>query len=127
MTASAAWHIQLFGTSASAPVRWRLLSGNNRDMGRGVEQFDDSEVCRIGIKQLQADAAELRARVRRVTPSRWHWEIVLDELVVAAAGHPFDRLIRCEQGMAQFLENFGAAPIGAVVMLSDARRWRTAS
>ncbi|MCW2494735.1 hypothetical protein [Jatrophihabitans sp.] len=124
--AETAWHIQLFGTSVTAPVRWRLLSGNNRDMGRGFDQFDDAETCRLAIKQLQADAAELESRIQRVAPSRWQWQIVTDKLVVAAAGHPFDRLIRCEQGMSQFLEHFGTAPIGASVMLSDARRWRTA-
>jgi hypothetical protein len=124
--AETAWHVQLFGAAVTAPVRWRLLSGNNRDMGRGFGEFVDAETCRIAIKQLQADASELKARIQRVGPSSWQWQILTDVLVVAAAGHPFDRLIRCEQGMAQFLENFARAPIGPSVMFSDARRWRTA-
>ena len=122
-----AWHVQLFASGATAPVRWRLLSGNNRDMGRGVDLFDDAEACRVALKQLQTDAADLLPKVRRLSPSSWQWEIVLDGVAVAAAGHTFDRLIRCEQGMTQFLEHFAAAPIGGGVMLSDSRRWRTAS
>lgn len=127
MTASSAWHIQLFAAAANSPIRWRLLSGNNRDMGRGTDEFDDAESARVGLKQLQVDAADLEPRVRRVSPSSWLWEIVLDEVPIASAGHSFDRLIRCEQGMTQFLTNFATAPIGAAVMLSESRRWRVAS
>jgi hypothetical protein len=127
MTASTAWHIQLFAMSANAPIRWRLLSGNNRDMGRGLEHFDDPETCRLALKQLQVDAADLRPRVRRLSPSSWQWEIVADEVPIAGSGHPFDRLIRCEQGMTQFLAHFSTAPVGNSLMLSEARRWGAAS
>ena len=127
MTGPSAWHVQLFASGATAPVRWRLLSGNNRDMGRGVDQFDDAESCRLTLKQLQADAADLIPKVRRLSPSSWQWEIELDGVAIASAGHNFDRLIRCEQGMTQFIEHFATAPIGTALMLSDSRRWRTAS
>lgn len=127
MTTPSAWHIQLFGAAANAPIRWRLLSGNNRDMGRGSDEFDDAESARVTLKQLQTDAGDLVPRVRRVSPSSWLWEIVLDDVPIAAAGHPFDRLIRCEQGMTQFLKNFATAPIGTGVMLTESRRWRVAS
>jgi len=126
VNASSAWHIQLFSTSVHAPVRWRLLSGNNRDMGRSADEFDDAESCRVALKQLQEDAAHLVPRVRRLTPSSWHWEITLDDVAIAGSGHPFDRLIRCEQGMTQFLTHFATAPIGATLMVSESRRWRVA-
>jgi uncharacterized protein YegP (UPF0339 family) len=124
---SSAWHIQLFSTAVSAPIRWRLLSGNNRDMGRSTEQYADAHACELAIKELQSNADELVAKVRRVDPSQWIFQIWWRDLPIAAAGHRFDRLIRCEQGMEQFLENFATAPVGATVMLSDSRRWRTAS
>ena len=128
MTAkSSAWHIQLFSTAADAPVRWRLLSGNNRDMGRGVEQYVDVAAAEIAIKELQANADELVAKVRRMEPSQWIFEIYWDGHPAAIAGHGFDRLVRCQQGMDQFLANFAAAPVGASLMVSDARRWRSAS
>ena len=127
MSTPSAWHIQLFAQAANAPVRWRLLSGNNRDMGRGTDEFDDAESARVALKQLQVDAADLVPRVRRVSPSSWQWEIALDDIAIASAGHAFDRLIRCEQGMTQFLANFANAPIGNAVMLTESRRWRAAS
>jgi hypothetical protein len=126
MTETSAWHIQLFSLAVNAPVRWRLLSGNNRDMGRSLDEFDDVESCRVALKQLQVDAADLVARVRRLTPSSWQWEITLDEQPIASSGHPFDRLIRCEQGMTQFVTHFATAPIGATLMVSESRRWRAA-
>lgn len=126
MSSTSAWHIQLFAQAANAPIRWRLLSGNNRDMGRGCDEFYDAESARVALKQLQVDAADLMPRVRRMSPSSWQWEILLDEVAVASAGHNFDRLIRCEQGMTQFLANFATAPIGNAVMLTESRRWRAA-
>jgi hypothetical protein len=124
---ASAWHIQLFSTAANAPLRWRLLSGNNRDMGRGLEQYSDVHSCELAIKEFQANIEELVPRVRRVDPSQWIFQICWRDQPIAAAGHRFDRLIRCEQGMDQFLENFATAPVGGTVMLSDSRRWRTAS
>ena len=84
MSVASAWHVQLYGAAPNAPVRWRLLSANNRDMGRGSGYFDDAEACRLAVKQLQADAGELMARVRRVSPSKWEWEIVLRGVTVAS-------------------------------------------
>ena len=126
MSATSAWHIQLFALATNAPVRWRLLSGNNRDMGRSLDEYDDPESCRMALKQLQVDAPDLIPRVRRLTPSSWQWEILLDDLPIASSGHPFDRLIRCEQGMAQFIANFATAPVGPTLMVSESRRWRVA-
>ena len=126
MNATSAWHIQLFSLATSAPIRWRLLSGNNRDMGRSLDEYDDVESCRIALKQLQVDAADLVPRVRRLTPSSWQWEITYDELPIASSGHPFDRLIRCEQGMRQFVAHFATAPIGSTLMVTESRRWRVA-
>ena len=127
MSVASAWHVQLYGTDPNSPVRWRLLSANNRDMGRGAGLFNYDEECRLAVKQLQADAAELAARTRRVGPSKWEWEIVLRDAAVATAGRSFDRQIRCEQSWSQFLAHFATAPIGENVMLSDSRRWRTGS
>ena len=88
MNPTSAWHIQLFSLAASAPIRWRLLSGNNRDMGRSLDEYDDVESCRVALKQLQVDAADLVPRVRRLTPSSWQWEITYDELAIAELGPP---------------------------------------
>ncbi len=119
-------HIQLFAQDESSPVQWRLLSGNNREVGRGSEQFDGVESCRLAIKQLQCGASELECTVHRAESSTWVWRVLRDGELVVSSGRRYDRLIRCKQGLAHFLEQFVDAEIGAGVMFSRARRWQSA-
>ncbi len=123
VTASVPERIQLFAVSATSPVRWRLLSGNNRELGRGLGSFLDAEECRIAIKELQSDMGGMLSRVRPVPPNAWTWELRRGGVPIAVSGHAFDRLIRCERGLAHFVERLGVAPIAETVMASDARRW----
>ena len=116
-------HVQLFSQSEGSPIRWRLLSGNNRETGRGVDTYPDVESCRVGIKDLQATLDDLDASVRRTSANQWAWQLLRDGHFVAVSGRSFDRLIRCEQGLAHFLEHIRDAEIGAVLMVSGARRW----
>ena len=120
-------HVQLFAQDESSPLRWRLLSGNNRELGRGTERFDSLESCHLGIKQLQCAMPELDCTVHRAESSTWIWRVCRDGEVVISSGHQYDRLIRCNQGLAHFLEKFLEAQIGSGVMFSRARRWQTAS
>jgi hypothetical protein len=119
-------HIQLFANTESAPVRWRLLSGNNRELGRGFDEFDDLESCRLGIKHLQSIAADLEPAVLRSDSSTWIWRLHRDGELVAASGHTYDRLIRCRQGLTYFVTKLAAADIGPGLMLTGSRRWQSA-
>lgn len=122
-TGGAAGHVQLFTRTSDAPVRWRLLSGNNRETGRGVDTYPDVESCKVGIKDLQSTVEDLDASVRRTSTNEWAWQLLREGRVVAVSGRSFDRLIRCEQGLAHFLEHIREAEIGATVMVSHSRRW----
>ena len=117
--------IQLFAASATSPVGWRLLSGNNREAGRGAVLYADAEAARIAVKEIQRDVMALEPRIRRVEPNRWLWELHADHRPVVVAGHAFDRLIRCEQAAAAFVLTLSDAPVAALVILSNARRWGT--
>lgn len=117
-------HVQLFTTLTSAGIHWRLLSGNNRDVGRGQHAYLDVESAVVAIKQLQQLVTEFDQRVRRIATSRWRWELLLGEKLAITSGHAFDRQIRCEQGMVQFLAVFDLAPIGDGLMVSGSRRGR---
>ena len=116
-------HIQLFSRTALSEVQWRLLSGNNRETGRGADAYPDAESCRIGVKTLQAAIDDLDGSVRRVGSNEWGWRLMLDGRLVASSQRGFDRMIRCEQGLAQFLVQLRDAHIGSSVMVSEARRW----
>ncbi|MDT4932789.1 MAG: hypothetical protein QOK11_681 [Pseudonocardiales bacterium] len=118
-------HIQLFAAIGVGQVQWRLLSGNNREIGRGAQVFADAESCRIAVKELQARFHETETFVRRAGGHSWTWQVSLAGKPVAAAAHNYDRLIRCERGLAQFVAQVAVAGVGPVLMLSQARRWRT--
>ena len=51
-TRGSSFHFQLYGPAPTAAIRWRLLSGNNRDMGRGVVAYRDAEACGAGIREI---------------------------------------------------------------------------
>ena len=116
-------HVQLFARTADAPVRWRLLSGNNREAGRSAMSYPDAETARIAVKEFQIIVDELQPTVRRTTSNEWAWQLSHLGQLVAVSGRGFDRLIRCEQGLAQFLTNIRQAEISAALMVSHARRW----
>jgi hypothetical protein len=66
-------------------------------------------------------------RIRRTESHRWTWELELDGVTVARCAQPFDRLIRCEQGLSGFRTAFAVAPLAATVVASGIRSWRLAS
>jgi hypothetical protein len=120
-------HIQMFALDASAPVRWRLLSGINRELGRGVAGYDSLESCRLGIKHLQSVTSELEPAVQRHGSSTWVWMLSYEGEQVATSGHRYDRLIRCQQGLTHFIAQLAECEIGPVLMVTQARRWSAVS
>lgn len=116
-------HIQLFARTANSEVQWRLLSGNNREIGRSALSYPDAETCRVEIKELQTISEELESGVRRMSSNEWRWRLTKDGKLVAASSRGFDRLIRCEQGLAHFLAQLTEADISLSVMISSSRRW----
>lgn len=121
------FQIQLFTPRPEASISWRLLSGNNREAGRGAYPASDVDACLQAVTQLQERIAGMQPRVRRVDPGGWSWEILSDGRVEVYASHRFDRLIRCEQAVVQFVAEFAVAPIRAGLVISGARRWSRAS
>lgn len=124
---TAGYQIQLFAQSARSPVNWRLLSGNNREVGRGSLGYADVEQALTGVEVVRGDLDRLVRKINRVEPNRWRWELSLAGTPVAVAGHAFDRLIRCELAVRQFTAEFAGASIRPGVVVSNARRWERAS
>jgi hypothetical protein len=96
-------HVQLYARGPAAAVHWRLLSGNHRDLGRGVHDFPDEESCRLGIKEIAGAIDQLLPGIVRVPGNRWGWRLTLDGDPVVSSGHSFDRRARCEEACARFL------------------------
>ena len=117
-------HVQLFTTLATAHVRWRLLSGNNRELGRGAVLYPDTDAAIMAIEQSRILLAQFQCQVRRVVGGHWRWELLSANVPHIESGRQFDRQIRCEQGLAQFMSLFTIATISDNVMISGSRRGR---
>jgi hypothetical protein len=85
-------------------VRWRLLGGNNRDLGRSVHEYDDAELAFIGLKEVIRELDSLRTRIVPAHGNRWNWQLLLEGEPAVVAAHPFDRRIRCQMAAARFVE-----------------------
>jgi|KBSSwiStaDraftv2_1062776.scaffolds.fasta_scaffold07656_8 hypothetical protein len=117
--------IQLFAPDVGKPLQWRLLSGNNRESGRAVAQYQDVESCREGVRRVQAALDRLTGTVRRTPRNQWVWQLLDGDVVVAVAGREYDRAIRCEQALDAFRRGLRDAPITTNILVSNARRWET--
>jgi hypothetical protein len=116
-------HFQLFAAQAQSAVRWRLLSGNNRDLGRSVESYPDAASCLVAIKELVVMLDVLQPQVRRRGPNQWQWALLIDTRAVVSGAHAYDRQVRCDQAVRQFLEHAATGHVGETLTVSGARRW----
>lgn len=115
--------IQLFALTYQSPLRWRLLSGNNREVARSVAEYPDRESCLLGVKQARTECSTFVPVVRRNDQGRWTWELLDESGSVVHSPQGFVRQIRCEQSLEHFLTTVSVAEISAVTLVSHARRW----
>ncbi len=97
-------HFHLYSSPSSGGVRWRLLGGNNRELGRSCLAYPDVELCRAGLARTLLELPTLVPAVMRVDHSHWGWRLRADTLDVVGSGHAFDRRPRCEEACARFVE-----------------------
>lgn len=119
--------VQLFAAAPGKPVRWRLLSGNNREAGRSALSYPDDAAARAAVAELQAVVDDLRGAVRRKPRNLWSWQLSLGDEVLVVSGRDYDRMIRCEGAMAAFRQMIVKAPIAQTMLVSSARRWESRS
>ncbi|MBV9593888.1 MAG: hypothetical protein JO147_08875 [Actinobacteria bacterium] len=120
-------HFQMYAADARSDVHWRLLSANNRDLGRGVVGYRDPESCLLSIKLIVISLDGLEMQVRRRESSEWRWTLGTDGEAIVVGAHGYDRQVRCHQAVRQFLDCASTASVSPAVVVSGARRWGTAS
>jgi hypothetical protein len=99
-------------------VTWRLLSSNNRDLGRAATAFPDAVSCLLTVRRLQRhvdQAAALRVRAGRVA---WTWRVRLDGVEVAVSSRTYQRRVQAESACAVFLGLVPAATVAGAPRLT---------
>jgi hypothetical protein len=115
---------QIYALGTEGPLRWRLLGGNHRDLGRGLLDYEDDESCRLAIKQLLAGLDDLTRVVARDGHSGWTWRMVDNDDAIVGSPRAFDRRIRCVQACALFLDLAPGADLREGVLMSS---WRASA
>lgn len=82
---------------------WRLLSANNRELGRGLANFRDEESCRRAVVGLRTDIERgVAVMCREQTTSMWGWRLDIDDQAVAQSARSYRRQRECLYNLAQF-------------------------
>lgn len=83
---------------------WRLLGGNNRDLGRSANLFPGVPECKAAVEALRSRVAEL-VQVMSADPDTgmWIWRLELDGVAVAVAARPYFRQREGQYNLGQFL------------------------
>ncbi len=89
---------------------WRLLSANNRELGRSFSTFPSSAACAEAVSVLRDSIAYAEASISAgMHTGLWHWEVSLFGTSVAISPRTFSRQRECEHNLSQFLA--GAAQV----------------
>jgi hypothetical protein len=94
-----------------AEVTWRLLSSNNRDLGRAAGTFADAAACLVTVRRLQRRVHESVAIQLRAGRVAWTWRVRLDGADIAVSSRTYQRRVQAESACAVFL---GLVPLATV-------------
>jgi hypothetical protein len=98
--------------AADAAVTWRLLSSNNRDLGRAARLYPDVETCLRTVRHLQGVVADAVAVTSRDGRAQWTWRLQVDAVDVAVSSRAYQRRVQSEYACAAFR---GLAPRAEVI------------
>lgn len=100
----------------TASIGWRIVAANNRPLGRSAARFSSLTECVAAVHLLRTEVARAIGAVS-LDPARghWLWTLTLDQQMVAASVHDYERRIECVRALAQFIQACGTAdpaPVG---------------
>lgn len=98
-------------------IAWRLLGGNNHELGRGARLFPDVAAAWADLQEVQARIDVLNLRlVPDPSQVRWRWRFTLDGEDVAVSARGYLRQRECQANA----DNFSAAlPKATLLPLQD--------
>lgn len=106
------WRAAQGGSSANG-VAWRLLGGNNHELGRSVPAYPSLSVAIEAVQALQLNLAQASTSLAPSTvTSRWGWRMLLGDTAIAASGRWYQREREARYNLEQFI---AAAPTANIV------------
>jgi hypothetical protein len=96
-----------------APVAWRLLGGNNRELGRSPVWYPDFDACREALLVLKREIDGITPVITSsgVAGGAWSWRLAVGGRPVAMAGRPYHRHRECTYNLNHFVAAVPTAPI----------------
>jgi hypothetical protein len=88
----------------SSQVRWRLLSANNRQLGRGAPTYPDVTAARRAVRLLAARLGDAEPDVHfRDRAAGWVWSLRVGNELAAVSGRGYERSALAGQALELFL------------------------
>ncbi len=119
-------HFQLYALDGKSEVSWRLLSANNRELGRGAVDYSSVDDCLASIRGMISRLDGLITQARRRPDSGWHWVLLAEDEPVVVGGRGYDRPIRAREAARRFRAHARRARIAETVTVNGSRRWNRA-
>jgi hypothetical protein len=107
----------------SPAICWRLLSPNNRQLGRSADVFDDLASCvrAVDLLRVGLDDAEPLVTLLKA-PVRWTWRVLEGNHVVAMSGRSFEAERQAMRTLDNFLDSATLASVVPEMMGPPTRR-----
>ena len=104
-------------------VAWRLVGGNNHELGRSFVAFADADACRAAVHVLKRSVHLLVPEVLTVVgPAQWGWSLALDGETVAVSCRWYRREREGAYNLTQFLAAVPTAALSDLVTGLTPRR-----
>lgn len=117
--------------SGDQQVAWRLLAGNNHDLGRSPVPLVDATAARLAVVRLrEALPGATSGHAPDSRPGRWGWQLKDEGEVLAVSSRWYERQRESRYSLQQFLaavpvatvtENVAVRPRSREVRRSDLR------
>lgn len=93
-------------------IRWRLVGGNNRLLGVGVQWHAEQEDALAEIERVRSVAPEAAVRIEHAESGLWWWKMATEESDLAGSAQGFARRIDAELAVKRFRHH---APLAELV------------
>ncbi|MDI1464427.1 hypothetical protein QEZ54_25985 [Catellatospora sp. KI3] len=107
-----------FYERAPMGVTWRLLSSNNRDLGRSASGYADVGECITAVEVLRAALTDTEPEVYRVNRLAWAWRLDVAADATAVASRAYQRRVQAQTACGLFLKLAALADVTPAVRQS---------